>query len=353
MKNRVKSFIKKKYKHILIGVVITFVTLIIVIISGFFVIKFSGQKSLNKDAIVEGKAVDGTSIDSVIKYKGKSYKYKDGIINILCLGIDKSSDMTLSENPGYMGQSDAIFLVSIDTKNDAVSIIAIPRDTMLPVQIYNADNQYYNMKTMQIAVQYAFGNNSERSAELTTKAISGLLYNIPIQRYCAVNLNTVSILNDAVGGVKVTIENDFTDEQVAVVDKDFVKGNTVTLNGEQALKFIQERDCSLFASSMDRLSRQSMYIDSFMEIAQKAIKKNVFIPIHVYNKIRKNNYISTDIKGSEATYLATKMLDITIRSDDIVTVPGEVKTGEVYEEYNVNNEALKEIIMDTFYAKVN
>lgn len=351
--NKVKVFLKKRYKQILVGTGITLLGILIIATASFFIIKYNGYKSLNKTAVVEGKTIESTSIDSIVKYKGKQYRYKDGIVNILFLGIDKSSGMSISQNPGGMGQSDCIFLASIDTNNNTMRIIAIPRDTMVPVQLYDANNQYYNMKSMQITLQYANGYNSEKSAELASDAVSNLLLHIPIQRFCALNLNTVSLVNDEVGGVPVTIENDFTDEQVAMVDEAFVKGNTVTLNGAQALKFVQERDCSLFASSMDRLGRQKMYVDSFLETAKKEISKDMMLPIHIYDEIKENDYISTNITGSESVYLASEMLDIPISTDNIVTIPGEVRRGDIYEEYYANSELLEAMVMDTFYEQVN
>ena len=39
------------------------------------------------------------------------------------------------------------------------------------------------------------------------------MYNIPIDRVCVFNCEAIGVINDAVGGVEVTIENDFTDEK--------------------------------------------------------------------------------------------------------------------------------------------
>ena len=84
------------------------------------------------------------------------------------------------------------------------------------------------------------------------------MYNIPIDRVCVFNCEAIGVINDAVGGVEVTIENDFTDESGEVLEPEFYKGNTLKLNGEQAVTFIRERDCSIFKSAMDRVERQEL-----------------------------------------------------------------------------------------------
>lgn len=75
------------------------------------------------------------------------------------------------------------------------------------------------------------------------------MYNIPIDRVCVFNCEAIGVINDAVGGVEVTIENDFTDESGEVLEPEFYKGNTLKLTGEQAVTFIRERDCTIFKSN--------------------------------------------------------------------------------------------------------
>lgn len=64
------------------------------------------------------------------------------------------------------------------------------------------------------------------------------MLNIPISRVCVFNCEAIGVINDAVGGVEVTIENDFTDESGEVLEPEFYKGNTLKLTGEQAVIFI-------------------------------------------------------------------------------------------------------------------
>ena len=130
------------------------------------------------------------------------------------------------------------------------------------------------------------------------------MYNIPIDRVCVFNCEAIGVINDAVGGVEVTIENDFTDESGEVLEPEFYKGNTLKLTGEQAVTFIRERDCSIFKSAMDRVERQEQYISSLVSTAKSKLKRNPMIALSILNKLKENDCIYTDISASELMYIA-------------------------------------------------
>ena len=169
------------------------------------------------------------------------------------------------------------------------------------------------------------------------------MYNIPIDRVCVFNCEAIGVINDAVGGVEVTIENDFTDESGEVLEPEFYKGNTLKLTGEQAVTFIRERDCSIFKSAMDRVERQEQYISSLVSTAKS---------LSILNKLKENDCIYTDISASELMYIAQLAGRTHFSMEDVTTIPGEVKMGEEFEEYHTDSTALKKIVLENFYTKV-
>ena len=171
------------------------------------------------------------------------------------------------------------------------------------------------------------------------------MYNIPIDRVCVFNCEAIGVINDAVGGVEVTIENDFTDESEEVLEPEFYKGNTLKLTGEQAVTFIRERDCTIFKSAMDRVERQEQYISSLVSTAKSKLKRNPMIALSILNKL-------TDISASELMYIAQLAGRTHFSMEDVTTIPGEVKMGEEFEEYHTDSTALKKMILEKFYTKV-
>ena len=102
-------------------------------------------------------------------------------------------------------------------------------------------------------------------------AVSKLFYGIPINGYVAFNMETISQLNDAVGGVTVTVP-----EGENISDK-LKSGETVTLNGDDAVSFVRYRDTSVEGSNNLRIARQKQYLINFFSRAVKAVQKDVFL----------------------------------------------------------------------------
>ena len=56
-----------------------------------------------------------------------------------------------------------------------------------------------------LGLAYAYGNGKDTSCQYMVDAVSRLFYGIPVNGYAAFNMETIAALNDAVGGVTVTI----------------------------------------------------------------------------------------------------------------------------------------------------
>ena len=305
---------------------------------------------ISSRTLITGKNVSHKSISETVDYDGKQYKYKDSLINIVVLGTDSDLPVTeKQENIGDMGQTDAIYLVSIDTKKDTMKVYAIPRDSMGEIEIRNESGQLVSIINAQLALQYNFALNCVDSSKLSADAVSKLMYYIPVNRVCVFNCEAISVINDAVGGVEVTIENDFTDESGEELEPEFYKGNTVKLTGEQAITYVRERDCSIFASAMDRVSRQEQYISNLTSTVKTKIKKNPMMAISILDKLKKQDCIYTDISSCELIYFAQFAARTGFSMDDVITIPGEVNMGEEFEEYHTDNAELKKMVLENFY----
>lgn len=148
--------------------------------------------------------------------------------------------MTESKEFGSAGQSDGIFLIAQDTVHHSLKILMIPRDTMTEIPITD-ENGAPDTKITQLTIAYAYGDGREGSCENTVQSVEKLLSGFSIDNYLAVDTTVVAKLNDAVGGVTVTIPTDGMEKR----DPAFVKGTQVTLHGDQAEAFVRYRDITL------------------------------------------------------------------------------------------------------------
>lgn len=176
---------------------------------------------------------------------------------------------------------------------------------------------------------------------MSVDAVSNLLYGMPINGYFAMNMGGLVQMNDAVGGVTVDVMQDIEDENKGVSLKE---GETVTLNGDEAYDYIRVRDTSVFDSSTARLNRQIQYITA-LTFQMKALGVNK--AMEIYDSV--SDYVVTNI---EMNSLAEKVWDCKFDTTQVYHIPGETVMGDEYEEYNVDEDALYQMIIDIFYEPV-
>lgn len=282
-----------------------------------------------------------------VRHDGKIYEFNREILTFLVMGIDKNSEVTDNPDAYSGGQADALFLVVADPTEKRIRIIAVNRDTEVDVKLYDVHAEGYEQTVRApIAVQHSFGDGREFSCELTEDAVSALFYDLPINGYVAVNMAAIQELNDAIGGVGVTVLEDLTKKNPA-----WKKGAEVFLKGEDAFWYVKWRDTTIFESNRGRLARQKQYLGNFMRSAVEAVKKDLTLPVTLYRKLGK--YMVTDISIDEVAYLAGELLDYSFDLDEIYTLEGETGVVDGYERFYPDRDALRNLVVEVFYKEVD
>lgn len=284
-----------------------------------------------------------------IRYNGKTYQYKDNLMNILCLGIDSRDGIAKEKTPGKAGQADCVILAVLDDEAKTIQLINISRDSMVPVHVYATDGSFVEDRTEQLALQYAYGNGRDWSCQLMEETVSELLYGLPIHGYCALSMNSIASLNDAVGGVTVTVP----EELAELKPKLFTAGETITLKGNRANEFVRARAVNSpdVASNNKRIARQKAYAVAFVNQLKQGMKEDMTLPVKLYQTAEKQ--MVTSLSLDQAVYLCTEYMNCSFDTDNIYTIDGAVTMGEKYAEFNVDDDALYQLILDVFYEEVN
>ncbi|MEH2945654.1 LCP family protein [Sporofaciens sp. JLR.KK001] len=344
-KKKKKRLPMQRWKKITLGVVTTLLVIIIGIAGSFFYLRAQGEKNLKTDLSDVEDTPETRKEGLFITYKGKEYQYNEDVINFLCLGIDNSTPVEQANEIKGQGLADAIILVSINVESGKIKILAVPRDTYVPVKVYNDEGKFLREKNMQLTLQYYYGKTAEDSCELMVNAVSNLLFKVPIQRYCAINLEAIPILNDAIGGVDVQVLED-----VEVGGKPYHAGDILHLQGKMAEDYIRDRNTDVFASSMGRLERQKQYMTNYFATAMAQVKGDLTLPVSIYQSLQGNMY--TNVSVEDITYLVPELLDVALTAEDMSMIPGEVTQPDEHEAYMVNSEQLKELVVNFFYVEV-
>ena len=284
--------------------------------------------------------------DDYIIYHRGIYDYNDDIMTFLIMGIDKKDEEVTSVHGEIAGgQADALFLLVLNPHDNSVKIIAINRNTMTDVDIYDENGNYRNTVLAQIAVQHGFGDGVQGSCELQKKAVSQLFHSLPIHGYAAVNMSAIPAINDAVGGVDVTPAYDFTAEGYS-----FKKGETVHLAGDMAFAYLHERDVTSAGSADLRQQRHKEYLQAFVKKARTMVRDNPLIVTSIYEAVQKQ--MVTDITPQEVFFLTTTTSGYRFDSGSFYTLEGVTSVGTVFEEFYADDNALIELMINVFYEKV-
>ncbi len=133
--------------------------------------------------------------------------------SVLILGVD--------ERDGDRGRSDTMIVLTVNPVLESVKMVSIPRDTR--TEIIGRGTQD------KINHAYAFGG-----VEMAMETVENFL-DIPIDYYAKVNMEGFQDIVDAVGGVTVVNDLDFSYDGFH-----FAEG-TITLNGKEALAYSRMR----------------------------------------------------------------------------------------------------------------
>ena len=352
-KNHSKSHRRKKHRRKfkftgkkIVAIVCAVLVLIVGIGFGSFqILRAMGEANLKKNATSQVPEIEGAE-NGIITHNGQRYKYNDSIITLLCLGIDNDKKVSEAEF-GNAGQSDAIFLMVLDVKNKKTSLVALSRDIMTDVEVpAGSDGQSYTEKK-QLTLQYAYWDGKEQSGKKTMEAVSKLMYNLPVHGYVAITLNTISRLNDAVGGITVTVPRE---DSSYLRKSGFRGGETVTLRGEDAFWFVKYRDTSVSQSNNLRVARQKQYLNKYINAFKAEMKDDLTFPVKVYQSI--SGYINTDLSLDRITYLATLLNDFSFDMNTVHTVNGTISQPGRFEEFEVDEKELKDLVINVFYEPV-
>lgn len=331
----------KKNKKIIVIVISIILAIILLLLSAFWIITAIGKHQFHKDDTNISADLVEIEDESTITYDGKKYILNKNIVSVLVMGIDRDN-VNQNLGNGNNGQADVIFVATIDTKTKKACIIPISRETMVDVNLYTGDGKYAGTQKEQLCLAYAYGNTAEESSKNVMTSVKRLLCGINISSYVTIEMDGVSKLTDMVGGVQVTCLEDIVNKKVQ-----FYKGNKITLNGTNAMTYIQSRGEDLEANAR-RMQRQKQFLSALMNKTGNAVLSNFSNLAKYYNTL--SPYFSTNVSFAQITYLAQNCLTMNFGDAlDYKTIDGTLTQGEEWVEFTANEESVLQAVIDVFY----
>ena len=283
-----------------------------------------------------------TIYQPTIEVDEATYRQRNDLTTILLIGVDRESNAVSS---GYRngGQVDFLDLLVIDEEQKRISQLSIDRDTMTPITVLGVLGNKSGVRTSQISLSHSFGDGGAQSCALTVEAASNLLLGAPINKYVAMNLVGISVLNDAAGGVTVTLEDDFS-----ALDPAMTQGKTLTLEGVQAEYYVRSRMNVGVGTNEARMARQREYISQLSRQLGDRIRADEAYIGELYDALVP--YLTTDMSRGLLTNLIWAALDY---EQVEMALAGDHQIGtDGFMEFRVDEAALQQTVLELFYQKV-
>ena len=316
-------------------ILLVLLSTILVVALLFIVLRTMENKNSESGEIAYTKSFD---------YNGRHYERNKWVDTLLIVGLDKFEEDV--DTSGYYNdqQADFILLLAIDHQNKQIKGIQINRDTMADVNVLGVAGNKISETVCQIAISHCYGNGELVSLRNTADSVSKLLYNLGIDYYVSVTMDTVSKLNDMVGGVPVLIEDDFSS-----VDARLVQGETVTLDGEMALEFVRARSSMSEPTNMARMGRQKTYMYALADRLREAVKADEDFYVNAFLEMGDSvTYNTTETRIKQGL---EKISDYEFAENGIISFDGVLSQGEKFMEFYPETDQIAQTVAELFYIE--
>ena len=287
---------------------------------------------------LEGRFLSDVSME----LDGRTLYYRENeITNYLIIGVDKENVSDVSGHQ-HGGQADFLVVLSIDRIHRTITPVMLDRDAMVEMQTYGVFGHPSGKKIMQLCLAQAYSGVNIPGSVNTVQTVEELLHGIKIAHYMVLDMTAIPLVNDAMGGVEITLEDDFS-----MYDPVMTKGTTLRLLGDQAEFFVRGRMTVADGTNASRMARQQQYLSGLLEQFRKTVKGN---------QSKLNSLLDT-LEGhmaSDATS-GTLLYDVNAYDDyewkPLQTLKGTHKIDEYgFAEFWVDEDALARLAADIWFT---
>ncbi|HSP09897.1 MAG TPA: LCP family protein [Candidatus Dormibacteraeota bacterium] len=269
-----------------------------------------------------------------------AYKLKHGQqVNILLLGMGGYEN-----DAPYL--TDSIMAVTIDPSSNRVSMVSVPRDLVVPMNLQtpssrtwtNKINAAYEVPLTDIiccvASQYSGRDAGGLAAEHEVGKVTGLTFD----KYIAVDFVAFRDMVNALGGVDVCLTTNLDDPEYPNYHNGYMpihfKAGCQHLNGEQALEIARSRHAiqPQQASDFGRARRQQ---DIMEAIKKKATTVNGFEKApQLLDALQKNIHTDMSLSDMKAVFDWGRNLPNSSIIRSALTAPSGVGDGNLLDSFD-------------------
>ena len=304
------------------------------------------QQRADNEVITEaGTSWNADHSAEYVVYGNTQYPVIRRLSTVLLIGTDNftADEEKLMLANGYRNRSMADFLVILvfDHDKKTVTPFQFNRDTICEVPALDAEGKITEYKNEQLAFAHSYGSGKTDSCENTVKAIRRLIWNAPVDHYFAFTMDAVPLMNDLVGGVTVTLNEDLPE-----LGEEYIKGASITLKGADALRFVRYRE-ELGGTNYHRMRRHRLYLSAFMEQARPAVLRNQDLVVDAFKLI--DPFICTDLTVNNISEMVNQLCEYEML--ETVSPSGAIEPGDKFYEFHPHEDSLWNCVYTAYCKK--
>ena len=301
---------------------------------------YSGLRIMESTVLHSGEnQVVVETTRKTIERNGVEYFPRQDITVVMVLGIDQEGPVVSSNSYRNTGSADSVMLLVFDEIEETCTVLYLNRDTMVDIDMLGLWGEHIGTTYGQLALAHTYGSGLEDSCENVKNTLMNFIHGLSVDYYVAMNMDAIPVLNDAVGGVTVTVTEDFS-----MVNPSITMGE-MTLRGEQVLDYVQTRKNVGDQKNVTRMRRQREYVDAFLKVLYEKVQTDTTFLISTYEDV--SPYIVTDCSVNTLSAMLDRYADFAVTS--AVTPEGENVVVDGHYQFHVDEEKLDALILEIFY----
>lgn len=251
-----------------------------------------------------------------LELNDREYVSSDDINAYLVIGKDDPKE----GEKGYNGEmADFLMLILLDNTTQKYGLYQINRDTITYVDVLDENGNSKGAMTQQICVAHWYGLDADMRNANTVTAASNLFGGLPIDGYYSIRMSDMGLINNAIGGVEVEIEDDMTN-----VDPAFVKGSRVLLKDDQAEKFVRARMSVGEGTNEERMRRQKQYIQKAYNLVMNQLREKPEYINDLYQEL--HEVVESNEGSKDMSSIADRLVNY--ENEGIIQFSGESTIGQ-------------------------
>lgn len=277
-----------------------------------------------------GSEEDSAEAENVLVFGNTELNLTHNLESYLMMGTDDSGNEEAVGTEDYEGaMADFLLLLVVDRTDNTYGFLQIDRNTIAEVPYMDREGNGDDTIKEQICTAHWYGANPEQGCGNTVDAVSMLLGELPIDGYYSIHMSDIGILNQAVGGVTVTLDDDFSS-----MDPAMKKGATVTLTDEQAQIYVRGRMEVGDGTNEERMSRQLQFMEDFKTKARAKMKADSGFAQRLLEELSGNAV--TNLSGRDLSVIINQIY----KNEDlgILQLQGKTKEGTTLNDGKIHEE---------------